>query len=133
MGYEERARPSFIRDHLHDRDYPARGSFAVVPETGAVLASEIGIEDQQGKHRIVVEYSWVEKLGLWLPAEMRENYEFRRGADWAQGIIAIQDPAVGGQGQWRPARQTERLEGAARYSKARRFGVTTDERLTPPQ
>jgi hypothetical protein len=133
VAYQEWARPTLIRGPLHDRDCPARGAFAVIPETGAVLASEIGIEDRQGKHRIVVEYSWVDKLGLWLPAEMQENLDLQK-AVLAQDMSAIQQTEGWRHATpWRPSQPTERLEGTARYSKARRFGVTTEERATPQQ
>jgi hypothetical protein len=119
IDFEESKRPTLIRDPSRNEDVLSRGNLVLEEETGAVLRSELRIADARGKSLMAVEYGWVEGLGLLLPREMTETYDGPGGAFAPIGTTL----RVGG---------AESLTASARYSKPRRFGVTTEERMSPP-
>jgi hypothetical protein len=120
VAYEETSRPTLIRDPSRDADALSRGTFVIDAETGAVLRTELVVDDEQVITKVVVEYQWVRALKLWLPSEMLESYD-SRGGGFLPG----------------PSLRTGGSEGiittVARYSKPRRFQVTTEEQITPPR
>jgi hypothetical protein len=116
VDFEETAKPTLIRDPSRNEDVFSRGNLVLEEETGAVLRSELRIADARGRSQFAVEYGWVEALGLWLPTEMTETYDGPGGAFAPIGTTV----RVGG---------AESLTASARYSKPRRFGVTTEERV----
>ena len=116
VDFEEIAKPTLIRDPSRNEDVLSRGNLVLEQETGAVLRSELLVADARGRSQFAVEYGWVEALGLWLPTEMSETYDGPGGAFAPIGTTV----RVGG---------AESLTASARYSKPRRFGVTTEERV----
>jgi hypothetical protein len=118
IDFEENRKPTLIRDPSRNEDVLSRGNLVLVEETGAVLRSEFRVADARGRSLIAVEYGWFEALRLWLPVEMAETYDGPGGAFTPIGTTI----RVGG---------AESLTAFARYSKPRRFGVTTEERVGP--
>lgn len=120
IDFEERRQPTLIRDPSRNEDVFSRGNLVLEADTGAVLRSELRIVDARGRSQIAVEYGWAEALGLFLPMEMAETYDGPGGAFAPMGTTI----RVGG---------PESLTAFARYSKPRRFGVSTEERVSPPR
>lgn len=114
VAFTEVGRPALVAD-LEGRDVPLTGRFLAEPTTGAILESTVSAEPEMSFASISVRYSRNSKLGLWVPAEMKERY-------WT-----VVRGGVTGQ-----AEQTL-LEGTARYSNFRRFQVTTEEKVTVPK
>ena len=75
VTYEERARPTLIRDPTRDEDQFAQGTLLLDEETGAVLRTELRIDNARARTQVTVDYRWVAALELWLPGEMTESYE----------------------------------------------------------
>jgi hypothetical protein len=80
VAFEELSRPTVI---LWDRrdDLPVRGRFWLEPRTGTVLRSELAFDlpyeagiNYVRTGRITVEYKRETGLGMWVPAEMKEDY-----------------------------------------------------------
>ena len=114
IAFSEVGRPALAAD-LEGRDVPLRGRFLVEPTTGAILESTVSAELTMSSASIVVRYARNAKMGLWVPAEMKERY-------WT--VVR-----VGTSGQV----EQVLLEGTARYSNFRRFQVTTEEKVTVPK
>ena len=112
VAFTEVGRPALIRD-LEGNDVPVQGRFLVEPTTGAIIESTVSAELATYFASIVVRYARNTKMGLWVPAEMKERYS-----------AAVQAGAM---------RQTGEslLEGTARYSNFRRFQVSTEEMVVP--
>lgn len=88
-------------------DQPVFGRFLVDPLSGAVVESQtIYARANAGQVEYIVKYRRDDKLGLWLPVEMKETYSIRNKVLTA---------------------------GVARYRNFRRFEVTTDTRVTVPK
>jgi hypothetical protein len=104
LEFEEREKPRIIKT---DDDAPASGRVWIDPESGAVMRTELWLEMTNAalKHRLSVNlrvsFARNEKLKMWLPVEMAEEY--------------------------RSGRTT--VTGAATYSNPRRFGVSTTEEI----
>jgi hypothetical protein len=120
VEFEEKSRPTLVRDPVRDEDQFSRGAFVLDLETGAVLRSEFRVEERRGSSSVEVEYRWDEGLQLWLPYEMDESYETAGGGF----VIAGSRTRVSA---------GEILTARARYSRPRRFGVTTEEAIRPPE
>lgn len=107
LEYEEVQRPTLIRT-TQGLNLPARGRIWADPGSGRVLMSELIAEDSNVRATIDVSYQQDSRLGVMVPAEMRERYEGRR------------DGAV--------------IEGTAVYGAIRQFQVQTNERVAsaPP-
>ena len=119
IEYEELTKPTLIRDPVKDRDYFARGRFLIVPETGAVLHSEMRFDHEGGRTEVAVDYAWNAALELWLPATMSEQDDNR-----------IRGPRLpGAPADW----GGETMAARAEYRKPRRFGVTTEEKFRPEE
>ena len=85
-------------------DFPAAGRFWIEPETGAVLMSELVMD--QGDIRAVIDVSYQSEplLGMRVPVAMHERYRARN----------------------------DRVEGIATYGRFRQFQVQTDELIDQP-
>jgi len=114
VAFTEIGRPALVGD-LEGRDVPLQGRFLAEPTTGAILESTVSAELTMSFAEILVRYARNTKMGLWVPAEMKERY-------W----IVVRGGLMG---------QAEQnlLEGTARYSNFRRFQVTTEEKVTVPK
>ena len=86
---------------------PANGRVFVDPTDGAVLRTEITLHPSQTIAYLVTEYRFDAGLGIWLPADMTEQYRD-------------------------PRNKAIDTEASARYAKYRRFGVTTEESVALP-
>jgi len=100
LAFKERHRPSLIRTR-GENDLPTSGMFWVDPETGRVIQTLITTDDGTLQSEITVTYRPDEKLGIWVPARMKEVYKLA----------------------------AERVEGTATYAKYRRFKVETIEAI----
>lgn len=106
IEYLETASPT-IAGTDQGTDQPAFGRFLVEPLSGAVVESRtVYARANAGQIEYVVTYRRDDKLGLWLPAEMKETYSLKNKVLTA---------------------------GAARYRNFRRFQVTTDTHVTVPK
>jgi VWFA-related protein len=106
IEYLETASPT-IAGTDQGTDQPAFGRFLVEPLSGAVVESRtVYARANAGQIEYVVTYRRDDKLGLWLPVEMKETYSLRNKVLTA---------------------------GAARYRNFRRFQVTTDTHVTVPK
>jgi hypothetical protein len=75
VSFEERARPTRIRT-TQAQDVRTKGLVWIDPGTGRVLRSELDLQLQRGlRARISTAYAPDERLGLWVPVEMKELYE----------------------------------------------------------
>lgn len=75
VAFEERGRPTLIRSPK-GRDVAARGEARIDPESGRIVWTELAPEGPRDlKTRITVVYAPDERVGLWVPVEMRELYE----------------------------------------------------------
>ena len=90
----------------YDRDMPSRGRFWIDAVSGAVLRSEMIVEDPTVSDRIDVTYGYDESLQMLVPTEMRETLSIRL--------------------------DNTRVEGRATYRRFRRFSVQTDEVIDAP-
>ena len=113
VRFEELARPALVTD-ASGGDLPAKGRFWIDPQRGTVLRSEVvfRFEPDLAEGSIQTEYQRQQRLGIWVPSEMKEKYEDLRGARRAV---------------FRSPTQAE-----ARYSNFRQFSVTTEEKATLP-
>ncbi len=106
VEFEEVARPTLVDQDGHG-DLPAEGRFWIDPRRGTVLRSEtrFPLGAQGALAQVATEYRAEPRLAMWVPAEMREEYN-------SQGLFA---------------------EATARYSNFRKFTVTVeDETATLP-
>lgn len=98
IGYRERQRPTLIRT-AGDNDLEASGLMFIDPDTGRVIQTVLRTDDGSLQSEITVTFRPNERLGIWVPARMKELY---KGS-------------------------AERIEGTATYAKFRRFKVETIE------
>ena len=106
VEFEEVARPTLV-DQDGQGDLPAEGHFWIDPRRGTVLRSEtrFPLGAPGARAQVATEYRAEPHLAMWVPAEMREEYN-------SQGLFA---------------------EATARYSNFRKFTVTIeDETATLP-
>lgn len=84
VDYRETSSPTIAMAE-NGSDQPVRGRFLIDPATGAILESRMVYERPgAGQIEYVIRYRRNEKLGLWLPDEMRETYS-RNGRPISQG------------------------------------------------
>lgn len=83
IEFRETEQPTIIKT-ARSRDFPAEGRFWIDPETGAVLMSELVMENSDVKATINVSYQSEPILGFHVPVEMRERYH--SGNRWIDGI-----------------------------------------------
>jgi VWFA-related protein len=116
VQFDEVARPTIV-DRGGQGDLPAEGRFWIDPKRGTVLRSETSFGFEVNDKRIArafvaTEYRPEPKLAMWVPIEMREEYENVPGA----AIRTFRG----------------RTEATARYGGFRRFTVTTEEEAHVP-
>lgn len=102
IAFEETDRPTLVQTP-GGLDMPSRGRFWIDPATGAVIKSELVVQDVYLTATIAVTYRSDADLGFLVPQEMREAY------------VAPRD----------------RIEGRATYGRFRRFLVKVDEAIKP--
>ena len=95
VRFEERAKPRLIST---PGESAARGTFWIEPHTGRVVESELRLETGQIAATIRVRYTLDQRLRVWLPSAMDEEY-------------AVDGSSV--------------LEGHALYTNTRQFDVAT--------
>jgi hypothetical protein len=103
VEFRETRRPTVIRTNERG-DFPASGRFWLDPDTGAVLMSELQMDNQKINATINVSYQSEPLLGFLVPLEMRERYQ-------VPGVV---------------------VDGRASYGKFRQFQVRTEERIVKP-
>ena len=103
IGFRETRRRTVIHTD-EGRDFPAAGRLWLNPDTGAVLMSELEMDNGRVRATIDVSYQSEPVVGFLVPAEMRERYE--------TGGLTI--------------------DGRATYGKFRQFQVRTDEVIGKP-
>jgi hypothetical protein len=77
IRFNETSRPTFVSD-TRGGNIPATGTFWIDPETGAVVRSELQLRGYISASA-TVNYAPGVVANLWVPAEMREQYEGRGG------------------------------------------------------
>lgn len=131
VEFREVARPTFIRSRKPDSeserdgrglDLPADGRFWIEPTRGTVVRSEVRLRTgwSEATATVTTRYRPEPRLAMWVPDEMKERYEIR--ASTGTGSFSY-GPQGGG----------SLLETVARYTRLRRFEVTTDERARLPE
>lgn len=98
LAFRERQHPTLIRT-TGDNDLDATGVLWVEPDTGRVIQTVIRTDDGTLQSEITVTYRPDARLGIWVPARMKEIYKSA----------------------------SERVEGTATYAKYRRFKIETIE------
>ena len=81
IEYEERVRPTIIKNPRTNEDVPAKGYFLMEPVTGAIVETSIEAREPTVTGRFSVRYRRDPSLGLWVPAEMTEMYLTRARQD----------------------------------------------------
>jgi hypothetical protein len=105
VRFEESSQPTLVRNQ-DDQDMPARGSFWIDPVRGAVLRTEI---DLSGSYFVATQYRRETGLDVFVPDTMRERCRLATYRD----PVTLRDRPRG-------------IAGHARYSKYRRFQVTSE-------
>jgi hypothetical protein len=103
LRFTEATGPSVIRS-LVGRDLLARGRVWAEPGSGAIVRTELLIEDRSSKGTSTVDFGMEPRLGIRVPIKMTERY----------------------------TTSGETIDAVAIYSDFRRFTVATDEKITKP-
>jgi hypothetical protein len=115
VQFEERERPTIVRDSVNRHDVPSQGRFWIEPSTGRVLMSEMRSDHPGVRAEITVNYQSEPLIGLLVPTAMFERY--------TNILPARRAP----QSQyWR------RIEATAMYGRFRRFQVEVDQHVDLP-
>jgi VWFA-related protein len=114
LEYKEVGRPTVISSH-GVIDVPCSGFFVVEEVTGAVVESQMSVEDRAYLAGINVKFRLDRGIGLWVPSEMQERYQTRSRA--ASGSLEYD----------------RTMMGQAAYTKFRRFQVQTEEKVIIPK
>ena len=77
VRFEERQRPTIIRDHFNRRNVPSQGRFWIEPHSGRVLMSEMRSSHPDVRAEITVSYQSESLVGLLVPIAMHETYRNR--------------------------------------------------------
>jgi hypothetical protein len=117
LDYVERDRPTLISDD-HGGDVPAQGWFRIDRGTGAIVETQLRLTQPSYIATIAVAYRRDPALGMWVPARMREDYQFA-------GPLVAPSPF-----EYWGARS---MEGEATYSRYRRFQVKTEVTVAVPK
>jgi hypothetical protein len=107
IRFQETGRPRVIRT---SDDAAAFGRIWVLPDSGAVVRTELQLSTARGSIQITVHYALEDRLMLWVPSRMIESY--------------VRPPATGGSVLTEDSSGV-RVEGEATYSDYRRFNVDT--------
>lgn len=103
LAFSERTGPSIIRS-MAGRDLLARGRVWAEPASGAIVRTELLVEDRSSKGRITVDFGIDPRLGIRVPIKMTERY----------------------------STTGETIDAVATYSDFRRFTVSTAEQVGKP-
>ena len=103
LRFRESAGPSIVRT-LAGADLLARGRVWAEPGSGAIVRTELLVEDRVSNGTCTVEFRIDPRLGIRVPIKMTERY----------GMTG------------------ETIDAVARYSGFRRFTISTAEKLTKP-
>jgi hypothetical protein len=103
VDYVEEVRPTVISGGP-GKDMPAFGRFWIENATGRVVKAEVRVEQSDIKANLTTTFRTDERLGMDVPAELREDYDLR----------------------------DSRVTGVASYTRFRRFEVKSSEELAPP-
>jgi len=103
LRFTETAGPSIVRN-MTGADLLARGRVWAEPDSGAIVRTELLLDDRASRGTCTVEFRIDPRLGIRVPIKMTERY----------GMTG------------------ETIDAVARYSDFRRFTVSTDEKLTKP-
>jgi hypothetical protein len=103
LKFTETSGPTLIRN-LVGRDLFARGRVWAEPGSGAIVRTELLVEDRSSKGTSTVEFVMDPRLRIRVPGKMTERY-FTTG---------------------------ETIDAVATYSDFRRFTVATEEKITKP-
>jgi hypothetical protein len=103
LRFTESAGPSIVRN-LMGADLLARGRVWAEPDSGAIVRTELLLEDRASRGACTVDFRVDPRLGIRVPIKMTERY----------------------------ATTGETIDAVARYSDFRRFTVSTDEKLAKP-
>ncbi len=108
VGFEETAMPRLIGS---GDNAPARGRVWIEQDTGRILRTTLEINSVRGTTNIQaiieVEYGLFPEVGLWLPRQMEESYNFTDGMN----------------------RQIANIFGRAIYTNVRKFRVNIEENV----
>jgi len=103
VDYQETAPATLVRTgNRRDRDFPMRGRFWIEPGSGRVMMSEIVARNKTVNATIDVSYQSQPLVGMFVPIEMREEYQDRSGSG-------------------------THITGMATYGRFRQFTVNVDE------
>ena len=103
VAYEERARPTIVTGTKRS-DLPARGRYWIDQGNGALLRTELQLEDSITKSRVITHFEYDQKFGVAVPVRMEETHATGLG----------------------------RTVATATYGRFRQFSVKTEEVLTTP-
>jgi hypothetical protein len=78
VRFEERERPTIIRDPFRRRNVPSEGRFWIEPHSGRVLMSEMRSNHPDVRVEITVSYQSEPLVGLLVPIAMHETYRNTR-------------------------------------------------------
>jgi hypothetical protein len=116
VRFEERERPTIVRDAVSGGDVPTEGRFWIEPDTGRVLMSEMRSNHPMVRAEVAVSYQSVPLLGLLVPIAMHETYTNMRLPNRLTAASRI----------WR------RIEATATYGKFRQFQVHVEQDVDLP-
>src|SRR5688572_25449732 len=116
VRFEERERPTIVRDPNNRNDVPTEGRFWIEPDTGRVLMSEIRSNHPSVRAEVTVSYQSEPLLGLLVPIAMHETYTNVRLSNRTMG-----------RAPWR------RIEATATYGKFRQFQVQVEQDVDLPR
>jgi VWFA-related protein len=108
LDFTERGRPTMIKGP-HDKDISSAGYLIVDQRTGAIISTLLTLELPSYLARVAVQFKLDPDLGMWVPAAMNETYGISRTAV---------NPGIS---------MSIVLSGNAKYTRFRRFQVTTEE------
>jgi hypothetical protein len=103
LRFREQVGPSIIRS-VTGRDLLAGGRVWAEPDSGAIVRTELLLEDRGSKGTCTVDFRIDPRLGIRVPIKMTERY----------------------------GRTGETIDAVARYTDFRRFTVSTAEKLVKP-
>jgi hypothetical protein len=110
VRFEERERPTIVRDPANRGNVPTQGRFWIEPQSGRVLMSEMRASHPNVRADILVSYQSEPLLGLLVPIAMHESYRSTR-----------------------PPMTLGRIEATATYSKFRQFQVHVEQDVDLPR
>jgi hypothetical protein len=103
VEFLEEGRPTVITG-LPGQDMAAYGRFWIEATTGRIVKTEVRVDERSVKATLTTVFRPDERLGMDVPAEMREDYEL----------------------------SDSHVTGTASYGRFRRFEVKATEELSPP-